>query len=89
MARKVEKEFDFRGGRRGPVLPHGSKKRITIWLDADVLEWFGKNAEKEGKGYQTIINESLRGVMKESGRSLADIVKKAVREGMKSARKAG
>ena len=37
------------------------KKRITLWLDADVLAWF----KEPGRGYQTRINRSLREVMAE------------------------
>jgi uncharacterized protein (DUF4415 family) len=37
------------------------KKRITLRLDADVLEWF----RKQGGHYQTRINRALRKVMKE------------------------
>jgi len=37
------------------------KKRITLRLDADVLEWF----RKQDGHYQTRINRALRKVMKE------------------------
>jgi uncharacterized protein (DUF4415 family) len=44
------------------------KRPITLRLDADVLAWF----KKQGRGYQTRINQALRGVMmkgrKESGK---------------------
>jgi uncharacterized protein (DUF4415 family) len=35
------------------------KKPVTLRLDADVLEWFQRN----GRGYQTRINEALREIM--------------------------
>ena len=35
------------------------KKPVTLRLDADVLAWF----KQEGSGYQTRINQALRGVM--------------------------
>lgn len=35
------------------------KKPVTLRLDADVLAWF----KKDGRRYQTRINEALRGVM--------------------------
>jgi uncharacterized protein (DUF4415 family) len=37
------------------------KKQITLYLDADVLEWF----KRAGRGYQTRINQALWDVMKE------------------------
>jgi uncharacterized protein (DUF4415 family) len=35
------------------------KKPVTLRLDADVLAWF----RKQGRGYQTRINQALRKVM--------------------------
>jgi uncharacterized protein (DUF4415 family) len=48
-----------------------SKNRITIYLDADIIEYF-KNAGQEAKeGYQTLINRTLREVIRcGKGRSL-------------------
>jgi uncharacterized protein (DUF4415 family) len=37
------------------------KKPITLRLDADVLAWF----KKQGRGYQTRINRTLRTAMEE------------------------
>jgi uncharacterized protein (DUF4415 family) len=36
------------------------KSRITIFLDADIIEHFKKLSEETGKGYQTLINQTLR-----------------------------
>ncbi len=36
-----------------------SKQAVTMRLDSDVLEWF----KKQGKGYQTRINQLLRKYM--------------------------
>jgi uncharacterized protein (DUF4415 family) len=55
-------EYDFSGGKRGPVLsiPKG-KTRITIRLDDDILDWFRQQVDEAGGGnYQTLINEALR-----------------------------
>ncbi len=42
-----------------------SKNRITIYLDADIIEYF-KNAGQEAKeGYQTLINRTLLEVIKD------------------------
>ncbi len=41
------------------------KKPITVRLDADVLAWF----KKDGKRYQTRINQALRKVMEREMKS--------------------
>ncbi|HTR23426.1 MAG TPA: BrnA antitoxin family protein [Terriglobales bacterium] len=40
------------------------KKPVTLRLDADILSWF----QRDGRGYQTRINEALRKVMVEERR---------------------
>ncbi|MCW5961512.1 MAG: BrnA antitoxin family protein [Pyrinomonadaceae bacterium] len=37
-----------------------SKSRITIYLDADIVEYFKTQAEESKLGYQTLINQTLR-----------------------------
>ncbi|MBK8167864.1 MAG: BrnA antitoxin family protein [bacterium] len=56
----MKKEYDFRGGRRGPVIPQTGKTRITIYIDNDVLDAFRDRSDAEGRGYQTMVNEALR-----------------------------
>ena len=56
----MSKEYDFSKGKRGSVIASTGKTRITIMLDDDVLEAFRKKAEDSGRGYQTMINETLR-----------------------------
>jgi uncharacterized protein (DUF4415 family) len=62
MSQKNEmlEEYDFSKGKRGPVILHKGKTRITIFIDTDILEWFKDEAEREGRGYQTAINQALR-----------------------------
>jgi len=36
--------------------PSQPKERVTMWLDADVLNWF----RDQGRGYQTRVNAVLR-----------------------------
>ncbi len=36
------------------------KSRITIMIDADIIEHFKELAEESGEGYQTLINQTLR-----------------------------
>jgi uncharacterized protein (DUF4415 family) len=56
----MRNEYNFSKGKRGAVLPSPGKTRITIMLDDDVIEHFRERAEKEGSGYQTLINALLR-----------------------------
>jgi uncharacterized protein (DUF4415 family) len=56
----MRKEYDFKPAKRGAVLPSPGKTRITIMLDDDVLEAFKVQAERSGRGYQTLVNEALR-----------------------------
>jgi uncharacterized protein (DUF4415 family) len=41
------------------------KSRITIYIDADIVNHFKEAAKKEGVGYQTLINQTLREVVDE------------------------
>ena len=36
------------------------KNRVTIYFDADIVKTFKDIGEKEGVGYQTLMNEALR-----------------------------
>ena len=56
----MNKEYDFSKGKRGAVIASPGKTRITIMLDEDILVAFRKKAEESGRGYQTMINETLR-----------------------------
>ena len=64
----MRKEYDFSKARKAGDIPHlarlqteaKGKTRITIMLDNDVLEDFRLRADKEGLGYQTLINQTLR-----------------------------
>ncbi len=40
-----------------------AKSRLTIYLDADIVIHFKEIAEREGAGYQTLINEKLRSLV--------------------------
>lgn len=59
----MRKEYDFSKGKRGPVIASKGKTRITIMLDNDVIETFRAQAEAQGVGYQTAINEALRATL--------------------------
>ena len=48
---------DWSGAKRG-VFYRPVKQQLTLRLDADVIDWFRKQAK--GKGYQTDMNRALR-----------------------------
>jgi uncharacterized protein (DUF4415 family) len=50
--------LDWSSARRG-LFYRPVKKQITLRLDADVIGWFKARA-KNGRGYQTDINRTLR-----------------------------
>jgi uncharacterized protein (DUF4415 family) len=85
----MENEYDFSKGKRGPVIPQQGKTRITIYIDTDVLEWFRNEAEREGQGYQTAMNQALRNYIRQDKRPIQDIVRQAVRQELNKFRKAG
>ncbi len=78
----MKDEYDFRKGKRGAVLPTPTgKERITIRLDADILEWFRQQADNQGGGnYQTMINQALRDYITGQQLPLEDILRRVVRE---------
>lgn len=59
----MKTEYDFSKAKRGPVKAATGKTRITIYLDDDVLAHFRDAATREGLGYQTAINRTLRNAM--------------------------
>jgi uncharacterized protein (DUF4415 family) len=90
MSKKNEMlgEYDFSKSKRGPVIPHKGKTRITIFIDSDILDWFKDEAEREGRGYQTAINQALRNYIKQDRRPIQDIVREAVRKELRVLKKA-
>jgi uncharacterized protein (DUF4415 family) len=90
MSKKNEmlQEYDFSKGKRGPVIPNKGKTRITIFIDSDILGWFRDEAEREGRGYQTAINQALRNYIKQDRRPIQDIVREVVRRELRELKKA-
>ncbi len=78
----MKPEYDFSQGKRGAVIPlPPGKERITIRLDADVLEWFRRQANEQGGGnYQTLINQALRQYFEGHQQPLEEMVRRVVRE---------
>lgn len=68
----MRKEYDFSKAKRGPVVASPGKTRITIMLDDDLIEFFRNKAEAQGKGYQTMINASLRAAVADAQNKSSD-----------------
>jgi uncharacterized protein (DUF4415 family) len=83
----MKREYDFNKGRRGPVLkPPPGKTRVTIRLDNEVLEWFRQQIDDAGGGnYQTLINEALRGFMRQDQESLEKTLRRVIRDELRRA----
>ncbi|MBF0233395.1 MAG: BrnA antitoxin family protein [Desulfamplus sp.] len=78
-------DFDKAIFRRG-LKPVEGKQRITIMLDAEIVEYFKANAGK--RGYQTLINETLKRTIR-SPSFLPDIegmLRQIIREELSTAR---
>ena len=79
-------EYDFSQARRGPVIDAAGKTRITIYLDDDVLVAFRDRAGREGKGYQTLINETLRAaIAPEAAPVTMEALRRVLREELRGA----
>ena len=78
----MKKQYDFRGGRRGAVIPApAGKTRITIRIDADILQWFRAQVYLAGGGsYQTLINQALRRFTESADQNLESSLRRVLRE---------
>ncbi len=78
---------DFSRGRRGPVVPPDpGKVRITIRLDADIIDHFKRRVLKAGGGnYQTLINDTLREYLGSRNKALEATLRKVIREELRKA----
>ncbi len=78
---------DFTKGKRGPIIkPDPNKLRITIRLDADIIEYFKNLVHESGGGnYQTLINNALREYIKTDEKALEKTLRKIIREEIKRA----
>ena len=77
----MKKVYDFSRGKRGAVISTTGRTRITIYLDNAVLERFKAESERTGKGYQTLINDTLRSCVGLGDPPVTrELVRKIVRE---------
>ncbi len=65
----MKAEYDFSRAKRGAIAPATpGKTRITIRLDNEVIDWFRAQVNEAGGGnYQSLINEALKGYVKQRG----------------------
>jgi uncharacterized protein (DUF4415 family) len=83
----MKDEYDFSKGVRGPVIPPDPNKiRITIRIDADIIEYFKGQVHKAGGGnYQTMINNALREYLNKQQMPLnEEILRRVIREELQS-----
>ncbi|MDQ6962226.1 MAG: BrnA antitoxin family protein [Mariprofundaceae bacterium] len=74
----MKDEYSFAQAKKGAVVP-STKQRITIRLDADIVDYFKQQVEQAGGGnYQAEINAALKDHI--TGLKLVDMVKIAVHE---------
>lgn len=85
----MKDEYDFGPGIQGAVIPPSPNKvRITIRLDADVLNWFKERVHEAGGGnYQTLINDALRQHIGASTEALEETLRRVIREELDGAGK--
>jgi len=83
----MREEYDFSNGKRGAVIsPDPNKIRITIRLDADIIDYFKGLVHKAGGGnYQTMINNALREYLNKQQVPLnEEILRRVIREELRS-----
>jgi len=82
----MEKEYDFSKGKQGPIRSNKGKTRITIYLDDDILDAYRRKGDNIGRGYQTLINETLRqSISKKSVSVDAKTLRRILREELQNA----
>ena len=79
----MKDEYDFSEGKRGAPSPlPGSKTRITIRLDDEVIAYFRELAEAHGGNYQSMINQALRDYI--DHQALEGLLRRVVREELRN-----
>ncbi len=78
---------DFSKGKRGAVVPADPNKiRITIRLDADIVNHFKSLVQEAGGGnYQTLINDALKEHIQAHDKSLEHTLRMVIRDELKKA----
>jgi uncharacterized protein (DUF4415 family) len=83
----MKRECDFSKGKRGALVPpQANKTRVTIRLDADVLDWFRNEVDRAGGGnYQSLINLELRDFVSRSREPLEKTLRRVIRDELRRA----
>ena len=76
---------DFSKAKRGAVVPPDpNKTRITIRLDANIINHFKNLVDNAGGGnYQTLINDALREYIQAHDKSLENTLRMVIRDELK------
>jgi hypothetical protein len=61
----MRKEYDFSKGERGKFYQPDARLNIPIYLDEEVSAFVDKIASKKGLDRSSVVNELLRGDMKQ------------------------
>ena len=79
---KEKEKYNFTKAKQGSVTASPSnKKRITIRLDENTIEWFRKKVHEDGGGnYQTLINDALKEYISFHEGTYEDTLRKIVKE---------
>lgn len=80
----MSKDIDFSRAKRGALISEPGKERITIRLDADIVNWFRKQVAGGGN-YQTLINEALRARIGDREGTLERTLRRVIREELHAA----
>ena len=86
ISSRMEKEYDFSKGKRGPIRSNKGKTRITIYVDDDILDAYRRKGDEVGRGYQTLINQALRETLNKKPVALdAKTLRRILREELEKA----
>lgn len=79
---EMQEEYDFTQAQRGPVVSSGTnKERITIRIDADIVNWFRDYVNSRGGGsYQALMNQALREHIEGRDKNWEAMLRRVVRE---------
>lgn len=81
----MKAEYDMSKAKRGAIVPTKGKTRITLYIDDDILNHYRDEAEKMGKGYQTLLNEALRRAISDKRVDSITTLRRIIREELKKA----
>ena len=79
----MKKNYDMSDAKSGAVVSAKGKTRVTLYLDNQILDHYRGLAEKEGRGYQTILNETLLAAMKDKKVDSIATLRRVIREELK------